>query len=70
MVSFSFVFGFWWAWGRILESAANNGFHRSIISSTFELDTGTGEESSLSRISLSLDAVVVGEEDELEVDVG
>ena len=27
-------------------------------------------ESSLSRISLSLDAVVVGEEDEFEVDVG
>ena len=46
-----------------------------VLSSTFELDTGTGGESisfrsSLSRVSLSLDAVVVGEEDELEVDVG
>ena len=44
-----------------------------ILSSTLELDTGTGGasllvRSSLSRVSLSLDAVV-GEEDELEEDV-
>ena len=31
----SFVFGFWLDWVRIPESAANNGFPRSIISSTF-----------------------------------
>ena len=54
---------------------ANNGSHRSVISSTCELDTGTGWESiplrsSLSRVSLSLDTVVVGEVDELEEDVG
>ena len=60
--------------GRIPESAAKNGLPRSIISSTFELDTGTGEvslsfRSSLSRVSLSLDVAVVGEEDELEEDV-
>ena len=54
----------------------NNGSLRSIISSKCELDTGTGWESiplrsSLSRVSLSLDTVVVGEVDELEEeDVG
>ena len=55
--------------------AANNGSPHSSISSTFELDTSIGGESiplksHLSRVSLSLDAVVVGEEDELEEDVG
>ena len=74
VVSSLFVFRFWLAWGRIPGSAANNGSHRSIISSTCELDTGTGGESipvrsSLSRISLLLGAVVVGDEDELEEDV-
>ena len=54
---------------------ANNGFPRSIISSTFELDTGTGWESiplrsSFVRVSLSLNTVVVVEEDEPEEDVG
>ena len=54
---------------------ANKGSSRSIISSTCELDTGTGWESislrsSLSRVSLSLNTVVVGEVDELEEDVG
>ena len=44
-----------------------------VLSSTLELDTGTGEvslsvRSSLSPVSLSLDDVV-GEEDELEEDV-
>ena len=53
---------------------ANNGSPRSIISSTFELDTGTGEESislrsSLSRVSVSLDVVVVGGKDEQEEEV-
>ena len=43
----------------------------SFLSSTFELDTSTGGDSISfwfcpSRISLSLDVVVVGEEDELE----
>ena len=42
-----------------------------VLSSTLKLDTGTGEvslsvRSSLSRVSLSLDVAVVGEEDELE----
>ena len=55
--------------------AANNGSPLSVISSTFGLFTGTGWESiplrsSLSRVSLSLDAVVVGEVDELDEDVG
>ena len=54
---------------------SNNGSPRSIISSTCELDTGTGWESiplksSLSRVSLSLDTVVGGEVGELEEDVG
>ena len=45
-----------------------------MISSTFELDTGTGWESiplrcSLSGVTLPLD-VVVGEVDDLEEDVG
>ena len=57
-----------------LRVEANNGSHRYIISSTFGLDTGTGWESiplgsSLSGVALPLD-VVVGEEDELEEDVG
>ena len=52
----------------------HNGSHRSIISSTCELDTSTGWESvplrsSISRVSLSLDVAVVREEDELEEDV-
>ena len=42
-----------------------------VLSSTLEIDTGTGElslsfRSSLARVSLSLDVAVVGEEDELE----
>ena len=45
-----------------------------VPSSTLKLDTGTGEgsfsfRSSLSRVSLSLDVAVVGEEDELVEDV-
>ena len=45
-----------------------------VLSSTFELDTGTGGESIslcsyLSRVSLSLHVAVVGEEDELDEDV-
>ena len=68
VVSFLFGFGF-------LVGLGNNGSLRSIISSTCELDTGTGWESiplrsSLSRVSLSLNTVVVGEVDELEEDVG
>ena len=76
VVSSSFGFRcFWLAWERLPDSAANNGSHRSIISSTCELDTSAGWESvplksSRARVSLSLDAVVVGEEDELEEDVG
>ena len=63
-----FGFGF-------LVGLDNNGSHRSIIRSTCELETGTGWESiplrsSLSRVSLSLNTVVVGEVDELEEDVG
>ena len=63
---FSFVF---------LVGLGNNGSHRSMISSTCELDTGTGWESiplrsSLFRVSLSHNTVVVGEVDELEEDVG
>ena len=51
----------------------HNGSHHS-VRSTCELDTGTGRESiplrsSLSRVSLSLNTVVV-EVDELEEDVG
>ena len=66
---FSILFGF-----GILVGLGNNGSHRS-ISSTCELDTGTGWESiplrsSHSRVSLSLNTVVVGEVDELEEDVG
>ena len=46
----------------------------TVLSSTLKLDTSTGEvslsvRSSLSRVSLSLDVAVVGEEDELEEDV-
>ena len=67
VVSSLFGFGF-------LVGLGNNGSLRSIISSTFELDTSTGWESiplrsSLSRVSLSLN-IVVGEVDELEEDVG
>ena len=52
----------------------HNGSPRS-ISSTCELDTSTGWESiplrsSLSRVTLSLNTLVVGELDELEEDVG
>ena len=60
------VFGsFWLAW-------STKGC--PVISSTLKLGTGTGEvslsfRSSLSRVSLSLDVAVVGEEDELEEDV-
>ena len=61
--------------GFLIGLGANNGSPSSIISSTCELDTCFGEESisfrsSLSRVSLSLDTVVVGEVDELEEDVG
>ena len=76
MVSFLFVFGFFWvAWEGLPSSAANNGSHRSNISSTFGLDTGTGWESiplssSRARVALSLNTVVVGEVDEHEEDVG
>ena len=66
---FSFLFGF-----EFLVGLGSNGSRRS-IRSTCELDTGTGWESiplrsSLSRASLSLNTVVVGEVDELEEDVG
>ena len=68
-VSSLFAFGF------LVGLEANNGSPRSVITSTFELDTGAGWESiplrsSLSRVSLSLDTVVVGEVDELEEDAG
>ena len=68
VVSSLFGFGF-------LVGLGNNGSPRSIISSTCELYTGTAWESiplrsSLSRVSLSLKTVVVGEVDELEDDVG
>ena len=54
--------------------SADNGSPRS-ISSTCEFDTSTGWESillrsSLSRVSLKLTTVVIGEVDELEEDVG
>ena len=66
---FSFVFGF-----GFLVGLGNNGSLRS-ISSTCELDTGTGWESiplgsSRALVSLSLDTVVVGKVDEREEDVG
>ena len=66
---FSFLFGF-----GFLVGLGNNGSHRS-FSSTCELDTGTGWKSipltsSLSRVSLSLNKVVLGEVVELEEDVG
>ena len=53
----------------VIGFTADNGF--PVLSSTLKLDTGTGEvslsvRSSLSRVSLSLDVAVVGEEDELE----
>ena len=56
----------------VIGFTANNGCHRSIT--TLKLDAGTGEvslsvRSSLSRVSLSLEVVVVGEEDGLEEDV-
>ena len=65
VVSFLFGFGFWVGLG-------NNGSPRSIFNI---LDTSTGWESiplrsSLSRVSLSLNTVEVGEMDELEEDVG
>ena len=65
----SFLFGF-----GFLVVLVNNGSHRSFLS-TCSLDTDTGWESiplrsSLSRVSLSLKTVVVGEVDELEEDVG
>ena len=64
LVSFLFVFGIWLAWSTT---------GCTVLSSTLELDTGTGEvsfsvRSSLSRVSLSLD-VAVGDENELEEDV-
>ena len=75
MVSFFFfVLGnFWLAWAcSLLVSRQTTGF--SVLSSTLELDTGTGWESislrsSHFRVSLSLDVAVAGEEDELEEDV-
>ena len=65
---FSFLFVFVFLVGLV------NGSPRS-IRSTCELDTDTGWESiplksSLARVSLSLDLVVVGEVDVLEEDVG
>ena len=65
---FYLVFGL--AWQRYGQTTGLPRFD-----STFGLDTGTGWESiplrsPLSRVSLSLDAVVVGEVDELEEDVG
>ena len=56
----------------VIGFTANNGF--PVLSSTLKLGTGTGEvslsfRSSPSRVPLSLDVVVVGEEDELEEDV-
>ena len=64
-VSFLFGMGF-------LVGLGNNGSHRSIFNI---LDTGTGWESvplrsSLFRVSLTLNTVVVGEVDEHEEDVG
>ena len=55
-----------------MVSRPTTGF--TVLSSTLELDTGTGEvslsvRSPLSRVSLSLDIAVVGEEDQLEEDV-
>ena len=63
------VFIWFWIFGWIGQQQV------SIIRSTCELDTGTGWESiplrsSLSRVSLSLNTVVVGEVDEPEEDVG
>ena len=65
---FSFVFSF-----GVLVGLGNNGSPRS-FRLTCELDTSTGWmsiplRSSLSRLSLSLNTVVVGEVDELEKDV-
>ena len=65
---FSCLFGF----GFLVRLV--NKSHRS-VRSTCELDTNAGWESiplrsSRARVSLSLDVAVVGEEDELEEDVG
>ena len=65
---FSFLFCF-----GVLVGLGNNGSPRS-FRLTCELDTSTGWmsiplRSSLSRLSLSLNTVVVGEVDELEKDV-
>ena len=65
---FSCLFGFGFLVGLV------NGSPRS-VRSTSELDTSAGWEpiplkSSLSRVSLSLDTVVVGQIDDLEEDVG
>ena len=64
---FYLVLDFWLAW-------ATTGL-RVLFVPTCELDTGTGWESiplrsSLSRVSLSLNTVVVEEVDKLEEDVG
>ena len=69
---YSVVFVYIWFW--IFGWLGQQRVDRS-IRSTCELDTGTGWESiplrsSLSRVSLSLNTVVVGEVDELEEDVG
>ena len=66
-----FVFIWFWIFGWLGQQRVSPFYHRS----TCELDTGTGWESiplrsSLSRVSLSLNTVVVGEVDELEEDVG
>ena len=63
----SFPFGF-----EFLVGLGNNGSLRSIFN-IFDTDTGWESislRSSLSRVSLSLNTVVVGEVDELEEDVG
>ena len=64
LVFFYMIFRFWLVWSTT---------GCPVLSSTLQIDTGTGEvslstRSSLSRVSLSLD-IAVGDEDELEEDV-
>ena len=73
-VSSEFGFRFWLAWERLPDSASNNGSNSSYISLQHLNYTQPLEENQFhfdpfSRISLSLGAVVVGEEDGLEEDV-
>ena len=70
-----FVFIWFWIFGWCSSGVTEE--HRSLRSflSTCSLDTDTGWESiplrsSRALVSLSLDTVVVGEEDELEEDAG